>query len=257
MMSKQKQNREQKTILITGGSRGIGRAIAIGAVAKGYRVLITYNSGKTDADETIALAHKERADAKIFSYQLDIKNFDTIEPLVDRLIEEHEQIDALVNNAAILRDNIVALMSSEDWHEVIDTNLNGPFYLMRALLMHFISQRYGRIVNIASLSAHGSLGQANYATSKAGLIALTATVAREYGRKNITANCVIPGRVETDMVRGNTEIRSEEEWVKYSPIGRTHMPSEIADAVLYLISDAAVSITGEVLNVTGGINFAP
>lgn len=256
-MSEQKQERKKKTVFITGGSRGIGRAIALGAVAQGHRALITYHTGKTEAEETIALAHKEHADAEIFSYQLDTKDCDAIEKLVDQLIDEHQQIDALVNNAGILKDNVVALMSNEEWQEVIDTNLSGPFYLTRALLMHFISNRFGRIVNIASLAAYGSTGQGNYAASKAGLIGLTYTLAREYGRKNITTNGVIPGLVQTDMTRNRIGVLSNKEWVKYSPIGRIHSASEIAELVLFLISDAAASINGEIINVTGGMNYVP
>lgn len=246
-----------RTLLVTGGSRGIGRAIVIGAVRRGHRVLFTYNRGADAAEETIALARKERADAAVHAHQLDVRDAAAAEQLVDELVQQHTQIHALVNNAATLMNNSVALMSNEEWQEVIDTNLNGPFYLIRSLLMHFISYRFGRIVNLLSLAADGSSGQANYAASKGGMIGLTRTVAREYGQKNITCNGVTPGMVRTDMVNENLGQGLDKVWLQYSPMRRLHEAAEIADAVLFLISDNASSINGEVINVTGGMSYVP
>lgn len=246
-----------RTVLITGGSRGIGRGIVIGAIQQEYTVLFTYKTQKEQADETIALARKERSDARIHSYQLDVRDSHAVDAFVGRITDEHNDIYALVNNAAIVKDNATVLMTDEEWDDVIATNLSGPFYLMRGLVMHFLSNRCGRIVNMLSLSAYGSSGQANYSASKAGLEGLTHVLAREYGSKGITTNAVVAGMVKTDMVSSHLDRGLAELWHKFSPLRRDHTASEIADAVLFLISDSARSINGEVLKVTGGLNYVP
>ena len=248
---------DKQTVLITGGSRGVGRSIVLGAVKRGHKVLFTYNSGATQAEETVALARAERADAVVHAYQLDVKDADAVDALIERLIEEHDQIHALINNAAIVRDGAAALMTNEQWREVLDTNLSGPFYLARALLMHFLPNHFGRIVNMISLAAYGSSGQANYSASKSGLIGLTLALAREYGARNITTNAIVVGMVETDMVRESISKGLKDIWQQYSPIRRIHTGDEMANATLFLISDQASAINGEIMKVTGGLNYAP
>jgi len=248
---------EKHTVLISGGSRGIGREIALQAVAHGYKTLITYRENAQEAEKTIKLAHAVDRDAHIHAYQLNVADSAAVETRITDLIDEHTQVHALINNGGSLRNNMAALMSDEEWKEVIATNLSGAFYMIRALLMHFISHRFGRIVNILSLAASGGSGQINYAASKAGLCGVTHTIAREYGAKNITTNGIVPGLVETDMVRDHLSGELEGKWQQYSPIKRLITSKEVADAALFLISEQAGAINGEILHVTGGLNYVP
>ena len=245
------------TVLITGGSRGIGRGIVLKAIKKGYKVLFTYKSNTEKAEETCAQARAMHSDAQVHAYALDISQPAAVDSMIDRLVDEHVQIHALVNNAAIARDNAAVLMSNEEWDEVIHTNLGGAFYLARTLLMHFIPNHFGRIVNLTSPAAEGTTGQVNYAASKAGLMGLTYALAREYGPKNITTNAVMPGLVDTDMLSKHISMGAREMWNKYSPLRRMPTVEEVADAVLFLISNEASSINGEVLRVTGGCHLSP
>ena len=180
-----------------------------------------------------------------------------VESILEKAIEDFGNFGALVNNAAILRDNVLAFMSDEEWDDVIKTNLYGPFYVTRGLLMHFLSNKFGRIISISSLSQGGSSGQANYAASKAGLVALSQTIAREYGPKKITSNVVVVGYVPTDMTKENMNNELAKIWKDYCPTRRVGTPEEIADAVYYLTTENAGFINGEVLHVTGGLTYAP
>ena len=244
-------------VVVTGGSRGIGRAIVLKMVEKGHSCAFTYVSNEDAANETIELAKKISSEATVKSYKADQKNPDEVEDVISDIIDDFDTIDALVNNAAIVKNNAMALMSNEEWDEVIAANLSGPFYVTRGLLMHFISNRNGRIVNISSLAQTGCSGQANYAASKAGLIGLTKTIAKEYGPKGITANVVTVGVVETDMVKENMADALRDYWMEFSPIRRLNTAEDIANAVHFLISDEGTSITGEVLNVSGGLTYVP
>jgi len=242
---------------VTGGSRGIGRATVLKFIAEGYGCAFTYAARKDAADETIELALKMRPDAKIRAYELDLKNTASIEPVIETAIAEFENIHVLVNNAAIVRDNALALMSDEDWNEVIATNLTGPFHVIRGFIMHFISNRKGRIINISSLSAGGSSGQANYAASKAGLNALSNTVAREYARKGVTCNVVTVGFVPTDMTDEHFATELEKIWMQYCPMRRPGTAEEIASMVYYLTTEDAGFVNGENISVSGGLGYVP
>jgi len=242
---------------VTGGSRGIGRAIVLKFIAEGYDCAFTYAARKDAADQTVELALKVRPDARIRAYELDLKNTATIEPVIEAAIADFENIHVLVNNAAIVRDNALALMSDEDWNEVIAANLTGPFHMIRGFIMHFISNRKGRIINISSLSAGGSSGQANYAASKAGLNALSNTVAREYARKGITCNVVTVGFVPTDMTDEHFATELEKIWMQYCPMRRPGTAEEIASMVYYLTTEDAGFVNGENISVSGGLGYVP
>jgi 3-oxoacyl-[acyl-carrier protein] reductase len=243
--------------IVTGGSRGIGREIVLKYISENWGVAFTYAANEEAAKETIDLAKKINPSAEIKAYKLDQKNPALAEETVEKIIEDFNEISVLVNNAAIVKNNAVAFMSDEEWDDVIKTNLSGPFYLIRSIIMHFLSNKFGRIVNISSLAQDGASGQANYAASKAGLIGLTKTLAREYGAKNITTNIVTVGYVETDMTSQHMAEKLSKIWLEYCPMKRVGEGSEIASAVFYITSKEAGFINGEILRVAGGLTYVP
>jgi len=235
---------EGKTALVTGASRGIGRAIAQELAAGGASVVIGYRSGK---DEAEALAAEIGARA----VQADVSSADD----AARLVEEAGDLDILVNNAGLTRDGLLARMSDDDWRTVIDTNLSSVFYTCRAVTRPMMKKRGGSIVNISSIvGVHGNWGQTNYAASKAGIIGFTKSLARELGSRGVRANVVAPGYVKTQL----TDVLPEEAtatMLQQTPLGRLGEPEDIAGAVRFLCSDAAAFITGEVLLVDGGLGM--
>jgi 3-oxoacyl-[acyl-carrier protein] reductase len=235
---------EGRLALVTGASRGIGRAIAKELAAAGAEVVIGYRSGQEEAD---ALASELGARA----IQADVASPDEAK----RLVEEAGDVDVLVNNAGLTRDGLLARMSDDDWRTVIETNLSSVFYTCRAVTRPMMKKRRGAIVNISSVvGVHGNWGQANYAASKAGIIGFTKSLARELGSRNIRANVVAPGYVRTQL----TEVLPEEAtaaMIQATPLARVAEPDEIAGAVRFLASDDAAFITGEVLLVDGGLGM--
>lgn len=235
---------EGKTALVTGGSRGIGRAIALELARGGASVIVSYRSG---ADEAEAVADEAGGRA----VRADVSDAGEARSLV----EEAGDLDILVNNAGLTRDALLARMSDEDWDAVLDTNLSGTFYTCRAAARGMMRRRGGAIVNVTSIVAlRGNPGQVNYAASKAGIIGLTKSLARELGSRGIRANAVAPGYVKTRL----TEVLSEQAtgaMLTNTPLGRLGEPHEIAGAVRFLCSDEAAFITGEVLMVDGGLGM--
>ena len=242
---------------VTGGSRGIGRAIVLKLAAEGCGCAFTYVGNAAAAEETLKLARDVSPSVPLRTYRMDVSQSAEVDTVIDRAIDDFEDIDVLVNNAGIVRNNAAALMTDEDWDKVIATNLSGPFFTIRSFLMHFLSRHKGRIINISSLAQNGSSGQANYAASKAGLIGLTNTIAREYGPKGITANIVTVGYVDTDMTQGNLAEKLHEIWLEYCPMKRIGTAEEIAGLVHYLTTEGAGFINGEIIRVSGGLTYAP
>jgi 3-oxoacyl-[acyl-carrier protein] reductase len=235
---------EGKTALVTGASRGIGRAIASELAAAGATVVIGYRSGK---DEAEALASELGARA----VQADVSNAEE----AARLVAEAGDLDILVNNAGLTRDGLLARMSDDDWRVVLDTNLSSVFYTCRAVCRPMMKKRAGAIVNISSIvGVHGNWGQTNYAASKAGIIGFTKSLARELGSRNVRANVVAPGYVKTQL----TDVLPEEAtaaMLQNTPLGRLGEPEDVAGAVRFLCSDDASFITGEVILVDGGLGM--
>jgi 3-oxoacyl-[acyl-carrier protein] reductase len=235
---------EGKLALVTGASKGIGRAIAEELARAGAEVVVGYRSGREEAEELAAQIDGRAVQADVSS-PADAK----------RLVEEAGDIDVLVNNAGLTRDGLLARMSDDDWHTVIETNLSSVFYTCRAVTRPMMKKRRGSIVNISSIvGVHGNWGQANYAASKAGIIGFTKSLARELGSRNIRANVVAPGYVKTQL----TEVLPEEAtklMVDSTPLSRVADPHEIAGAVRFLASDDASFITGDVLLVDGGLGM--
>jgi 3-oxoacyl-[acyl-carrier protein] reductase len=235
---------EGKTALVTGASRGIGRAIAPELAAAGASVVIGYRTGQEEAE---ALAAELGARA----VQSDVSNAEE----AAHLVAEAGNVDILVNNAGLTRDGLLARMSDDDWRTVIETNLSSVFYTCRAVCRPMMKKRAGSIVNISSIvGVHGNWGQTNYAASKAGIIGFTKSLARELGSRNVRANVVAPGYVKTQL----TDVLPEEAtaaMLSQTPLGRLGEPEDIAGAVRFLCSDAASFITGEVILVDGGLGM--
>lgn len=240
-----------KIALVTGASRGIGASIAKGLAREGAFVIINYNGSKERAEAVLAEIEAEGGKAAIF--QCSVADYAATEEMMKAVIKEHGRIDILVNNAGITRDNLIMKMTEEDFDQVLDTNLKGTFNTIRHAARQMLKQRSGKIINISSVSGVlGNAGQANYAASKAGVIGLTKTMARELASRGITVNAVAPGFVDTEM----TEILKEEvkeAAVAQIPLKRFGKPEEIADAVVFLASEKANYITGQVIHVDGGM----
>mgnify|MGYP000952556341 FL=1 len=239
-----------KYALITGASRGIGRAVAL-LLAEQYSIIINYHSNSECAHEVKQLIEEKGGHAELLPF--DVADPKAIEAAIDRWEAAHpdEFISVLVNNAGIRRDNVMFMMSEDDWHSVLDTNMNGFFYITRRLLKHMMPRRHGgRIINMTSLSGlKGMPGQVNYSAAKAALIGATKALAQEVAPRNITVNAVAPGFIQTDM----TKELPEAELKKLIPVGRFGKPEEVAAVVAFLASDAAAYVTGEVINVNGGL----
>lgn len=244
-------------VFVTGGSRGIGRAIVLRMVKEGWGCALTYVDDRAAAEETVSMAHAISPETTVKHYQMDSTSSASVENAAERALADFGDIHALVNNAAIVRNNAAVMMSDVEWDEVIATNLSGPFYAVRSFLMHFISNRSGRIISISSLAAQGSSGQINYSASKAGLIGLTKTLAKEYGPKGITANLVTVGYVPTDMTKRHMADSLREFWLKFCPLKKVCRAEDIANAVCFLASDQGGFINGEEIRVAGGLTYAP
>ncbi len=240
-----------KVALVTGASRGIGRAIALRLAADGAAVVVNYNASAEAANEVAS--DIKAAGARAIVVQADVAVPADVDRLVQTAVKEFSCIDVLVNNAGITRDTLIMRMSEADWDTVIDTNLKSAFLVTRAVLRPMLRQRGGRIVNITSISGvMGNAGQANYSASKAGLIGLTRSTAREVASRGITCNAIAAGVIDTEIWQGVPEAAIEA-LLQMVPAGRKGTPQDIAEAVAFLASDAAAYITGQVLNVDGGL----
>jgi len=236
--------------LVTGGSRGIGRAISIKLISLDFHILINYKSNEHEAIQTLEMIKQAGGSG-------DLLRFDVSDPLqVDAAInmwnEEHrdEYIEVLINNAGIRKDILLMWMENDHWHDVINTNLYGFFYVTRALLKNMLVRKYGRIINIVSLSGlKGLPGQVNYSAAKAAVIGATKALAQEIGKKNVTVNAVAPGFIRTDM----TKDLNENELKSMIPLNRFGLPEEVAEVVCFLASEKSSYITGEVISINGGL----
>lgn len=241
-----------KVAIVTGASRGIGRATALALAAEGAKVIVNYASSREAADRVVAEISAMGSEA--IAVPADVSKADQVDSLINATLEQWGQIDVLVNNAGITRDTLLLRMKQEDWQAVIDLNLTGVFLCTKAVSKIMLKQRSGRIVNITSVAGQmGNLGQANYSAAKAGVIGFTKTVAKELSSRGITVNAVAPGFIETDM----THDLKADEILKFIPLGRYGQAEEVAGMIRFLAADpAAAYITGQVMNVDGGMVMA-
>ncbi|MDI9243309.1 3-oxoacyl-[acyl-carrier-protein] reductase [Fusibacillus kribbianus] len=241
----------EKIAVVTGASRGIGRAIALRLAKEGAFVILNFNGSEERARE--AVAEIEAAGGKAEAIRCDVSDFHGAEAFFAEIIKKYGRVDILVNNAGITRDGLLMRMSEEDFDRVIAINLKGAFNCIRHVSRQMIKQRSGRIVNISSVSGvMGNAGQVNYCASKAGIIGLTKSAARELSARGITVNAVAPGFIDTEMTRVLSD-QVKEHAVGQIPLGHFGRPEDIAEAVAFLVSDRAGYITGQVLSVDGGM----
>lgn len=239
--------------IVTGASRGIGRAVAVALAAEGATVVVNYARSSQAADEVVAQISEAGGNA--VALQADVSQAAEVDNLVKTTLEKYSRIDVLVNNAGITRDTLLLRMKLEDWQAVIDLNLTGVFLCTRAVAKSMLKQRSGRIINIASVAGQmGNPGQANYSAAKAGVIGFTKTVAKEMAPRGVTVNAVAPGFITTDMT---DDLPNTDEILKFIPLGKFGQPEDIAGMVRFLAADpAAAYITGQVMNVDGGMVMA-
>lgn len=242
----------RKTAIVTGGSRGIGKAIATELASENYNIVINYNSSEKKANELKSFLESEY-DIKVLSLQCDVSKFDDVKKMYKKVKKEFDTIDILINNAGITKDNLILRMKEEDFDKVIDINLKGTFNCAKIFGRHMLKQKSGKIVNISSVVGRmGNAGQSNYAASKAGVIGLTKSLAKEFATRGINVNAVAPGFIESAMTD-----KLDESVIKYYkdniPLGNMGKPEDVAKAVKFLCSSDSDYITGQVLNVGGGL----
>ncbi len=242
---------DKRTILVTGGSRGIGRGICLAFARSGNHIYFNYSSAAEAAAQTEKLVAEAGGTAT--GIQVNVASEKEVIGFVARALDETGRVDVLVNNAGITRDGLIVRMKEADWEAVLNVNLKGAFLSTKAVTKPMMKQRYGRIINVSSVvGVSGNPGQANYVASKAGIIGLTKGVARELASRGITANVVAPGYIETDMTADLPD-KAKDAMVSQIPLGRSGTPEDIAAAVVFLASDQAAYITGQVLHVSGGM----
>jgi 3-oxoacyl-[acyl-carrier protein] reductase len=241
----------ERVVVVTGASRGIGRGIAVALAAPGCAVVINYSSSADAAQETASAV--EAKGATPFLCRFDVADADAVKEAFKEIGKTHSRVDVLVNNAGIARDNLLALMKADEWDKVVDTNLKGAFLCSQAVVKMMMRQKYGRIINVTSVvGVIGNGGQCNYSAAKAGLIGLTRSLARELISRNITVNAVAPGFIETDMTHRLPE-KVRQELLHQIPAARYGTVDEVATAVKFLASDETGYITGQVIHVNGGM----
>jgi 3-oxoacyl-[acyl-carrier protein] reductase len=247
------QNLREQVAIVTGASRGIGRAIALELATQGAYIIVNYASSSRAAEALVE--EITTAGGQALALQADVSQAEQVDALFNSVMEKCDRIDILVNNAGITRDTLLLRMKPEDWQAVIDLNLTGVFLCTRAASKIMLKQRYGRIINITSVAGQmGNPGQANYSAAKAGVIGFTKTVAKELASRGITVNAVAPGFIATDMT---SKLSNTEEILKFIPLNRYGQPEEVAGMVRFLAADSAAAyITGQVFNVDGGMVMA-
>ncbi len=242
---------------VTGGSRGIGAAIVEQALSEGHDVAFTYRESADRAQAILADAARTAPLCRCRADALDVRDSAAVDRVTDAVIEAFGGVEVVVVNAGITLNRLAATTSDEEWRAVIETNLSGAFYVCRSFLPAMLAEKFGRFILLSSISHRGVSGQAAYAASKAGLLGLSATFAKEYGRRGITSNVISPGLIATDMTQDATSEASRTWWMEHCPVGRSGAPADVARLVTFLASDAASFINGQVIEINGGLDWVP
>ncbi|WOC33567.1 3-oxoacyl-[acyl-carrier-protein] reductase [Caproicibacterium argilliputei] len=244
---------EKKTALVTGGSRGIGRATALELASRGMNVAVVFAGNAESAAETVR--QLKTIGAKAQAYQCDVADLTAVKTTAQRILEDFGSVDVLVNNAGVTRDSLLLSAKEADWDRVLGVSLKGAFHMTQALYRHFMKKRAGRIINVSSIvGLHGNAGQAGYAAAKAGIIGFTKSVAKELAGRGVTCNAVAPGFIQSDMTNAMPE-KARDAAVATIPMGRPGLPEDVAKAVAFLAGEDAAYITGVVLRVDGGLGM--
>ena len=239
-----------QVVLVTGASRGIGRQVAEMVASHGAQVVL---ASRSEADVQACAEEISQQGGSAFAVRMDVAVVEEVKEGIDSILDHYGKIDILVNNAGVVRDNLILRMNDEEWRQVLGTNLDGVYYVARAVIPSMLRQRYGRVINVTSVVGQtGNSGQVNYVSSKAGVIGFTKALAREVASRNITVNAVAPGFIETDMTAGLTE-KIKQDLQKQIPLKRLGTVEDVASSVLFLASKEAGYITGHVLNINGGM----
>ena len=242
----------KRVALVTGASRGIGRAIAIALGRDGLDVVVNYTANEAAAAETLAAIQQAGGQGSLSRF--DVADGAQVDAAIKQIATEKGRLDVLVNNAGIAVDGLLLRVKKEDWQHVIDVNLTGAFHCCKAAARYLLKAEHGRIVNLSSVvGEQGNAGQVSYAASKAGLIGLTKSLARELASRAVTVNCVTPGFIETDMTAAHVQGEAREQLMKQIPLGRIGKAEDVAEAVRFLVSEAASYVTGQVVRVNGGL----
>lgn len=244
---------EKKTALVTGGSRGIGRAAALALAKDGMNVAIVFAGNTQAAEETLQQLQALGAEAK--AYQCNVADSEAVKTTVQQVLNDFGGVDVLVNNAGVTHDGLLLSAKEEDLERVLSVSLKGAFHMIQALYRNFMKKRAGRIINVSSVvGLHGNAGQTSYAAAKAGVIGLTKSIAKELAGRNVTCNAVAPGFIQSDMTNAMPE-KARDVAIATIPLGRPGLPEDVAQAIAFLASDSAAYITGEVLRVDGGLGM--
>jgi 3-oxoacyl-[acyl-carrier protein] reductase len=245
----------RRLMVVSGGSRGIGAGIVLAAVAGGYDVAFTYRARADAAHEVVEQARRIAPDARCKAYALDVRDSAAVDALGGTISDELGPAYAVVANAAVTKAGLAVSTTDEDWDDVLRTNLSGAFYLCRQFLPEMLSNRSGRLLFISSIAAHGMAGDVAYCASKAGMLGLSAAMAKEYGRKGITSNALLLSFFETELTERELSADKRDFYARHSPVGRAGQVSEVGAAVMYLASDGAAFVNGQELGVTGGLDW--
>lgn len=244
-----------RVMFVTGGSRGIGAGIVLAAVANGWHVAFTYRERQSAAQAVVERARQLRPDVRCAAFRLDVRDSNAVEQVGDEVVDTFGTVHAIVANAAVTRAGLAFSTTDEDWKDVLDTNLTGAFYVARQFLPELLANRWGRLIFVSSIAARGMAGDAAYCASKAGLLGLSAALAKEYGRKGVTSNALLLSLFETDMTDAELAPEKRKFYEEHCPVGRVGQVSDVASAVLYLASASAGFVNGQEIGVTGGLDW--
>ena len=246
---------ERRVMFLTGGSRGIGAGVVTAAAVAGFDVAFTYRERRDAADAVVAATAAAAPLARCRAYQLDVRDSAAVDRVGEQVLDDFDTVHVVVANAAVTRAGLAISTSDDDWADVLDTNLNGAFYVARQFLPAFLANGFGRFIFMSSIAAQGMSGDVAYSASKAGMLGLSAALAKEYGRKGITSNALLLSLFETEMTLKELSTQNRDFYAKHCPVGRAGQVSEAAAAVLFLASDGASFVNGQALGVTGGLDW--